>query len=490
MFESLSKLDAVDRRLDRYLPRATSGQSSAPVDIDWSLPTVELAPYLDPNFAPLRHMAQYGAVLDAAMVDSDRESAKRYKVITLAAPPQHGKTTTTEVALVKALKICQGLHHAYVTYSQDTTDAIEKDTRILAEASGIVIEGTRTHWYVPETKSWIRWTSIGGALTSRPVSGLLVVDDPFKDFDTARSQVERDSAWRWLIGVGLRRLHPGAWLIEMATRWHEDDLTARMIDRFKCPYLNIQAICEDENDGTGRTFGEVLWPEKRPAEFIEDQRAADPIPFEAQYQGRPRADGDALFGPPHRFTDLPTDRIGFLEAYGADLAYSKKTTADWSVLYFGRRYGDTVYIMRGIRRRVDATQFLDVISLEQETSKATVRWYHGGGGELGVTQFFQREVPWLNALPATSDKVVRSTELRKGWNLGKVLVPAKDSPYYGQWVEELEQEFRVFTGVGDAHDDIVDGVTALFDELQSGSTFVAPRVSPNRSRYAGGFGGF
>lgn len=490
MLEFLDKMAAMERRANRYLPGRTSRQSAGRLSIDWTLPTVELAPYLDPRLVPPRHLAQYGRVLDAAMVDADRESATTYKTIALAAPPQHGKTTTTECGILKALNVCHGLSHAYATYSQDVTDRIERETRRMAQEVGMVIEGNRTDWWIQKTKSRIRWTSIGGSLTSYPVDGLLVVDDPIKDAAEARSIIERQTKWEWLVQVGLRRLHPGAWLIEMATRWGEDDLTSRMISRMGVEYLNIQAICEDENDGTGRKFGEALWEKERPLEFLEQQRKADPIPFEAQYQGRPRADGDALFGPPHRFTDLPTDSIGFLEAYGADLAYSKKTTADWSVLYFGRRYGDTVYIMRGIRRRVDATQFLDVISIEQETSKATVRWYHGGGGELGVTQFFQREVPWLNGLPATSDKVVRSTELRNGWNLGKVLVPAKDSPYYGPWVEELEQEVRVFTGVGDAHDDIVDGVTALFDELQSGSSFVAPKVTPRRSRYSGGFGGF
>jgi predicted phage terminase large subunit-like protein len=455
------------------------------------LPTVELAPFLDPSFEAPRHLRQYGDVLDAAMVDEDRASAKTYTVITLAAPPQHGKTTTTICGLLKAIQTCHGLTHAYATYSQDVTDRIEREARQIAEAAGIVIKGTRTDWFIPATRSRVRWTSIGGGLTSYPVSGLLIVDDPFKDFEAARSPTKRDTAWRWLIGVALRRLHPGAWLIEMATRWHEDDLTARMCDRLGCEYLNIQAICDDENDGTGRMLGEVLWPEKRPEEFIEAQKQADPIPFEAQYQGRPRAEGDALFQRANFYTELPDSRVGFCEAYGTDLSYSKTTTSDWSTLYRGRRYGDTIYVTHGIRKRCDAPVFLEDIAAEQKWNPGPVRFYFGGGGEKGVTQFFQQDLNELRAIPASSDKVVRSTRFRKTWNKCKFLLPDKTSPYYGPWVDEVIQETKVFCGVGDAHDDIVDGLTALHDELEDGTMVVPPMRSGGeerrRSRAIGGF---
>jgi phage terminase large subunit-like protein len=489
MLEFVDKIAAMERRANRYLPPRTSLQSVGRSSINWSLPTVELAPCLDPRLKAPRHLSAYGKALDAAMVDADRESAKIYKALALAAPPQHGKTTVSECAIIKVLNTCHGLSHAYVTFSQDRTDAVERETRRIAGGVGIAITGTRTDWWVPATKSRIRWTSIGGSLTGDPVSGLLLVDDPFKDYDQARSHVERESAWNWLVQVAIRRLHPGAWLFEMATRWGDDDLTARMVARWGVRYLNIQGICEDENDGTGRELGEALWPEERPLEFLEQQRRADPIPFEAQYQGRPRAEGDALFGPPHRFTNLPDDRSGFVEAYGSDLAYSQRNTADWSVLFRGRRYGEDIFVTHGIRKRVDATKFLEDLKEQQKICRAPIRFYHGGGGELGVTKLFQCEVPMLRGIQSSSDKVVKSTGLRKGWNLGRVYVPAEDSPYYGPWVPILVQETSVFTGVGDAYDDQIDGLSALYDELMSTTGSFKAHVRGERIT-ARGFGGF
>jgi predicted phage terminase large subunit-like protein len=489
MLEFLDRVTRLERRLDRYLPAPTSRQFAGQPSIDWSLPTIELVPFLDPTLEAPMHLAQYGSVLDEVMDQEAREAATTFRAIALSAPPQHGKTKTTECAIIKLLKTCHGLSHAYATYAQKVTDRIERETRRIAEACGLVIEGTQTQWWIPETRSSIRWTSVGGPLTSDPVDGLLVVDDPFKDFAQARSEVEREKRWDWLVGVALRRLHPGAWLVEMATRWHEDDLTARMLERLGVECLNIQGICEDENDGTGRKFGEPLWPEERPLEFLEQQKQGDPLSFEAQYQGRPRSLGDALFGPVHFYDELPPSREGYREAYGTDLAYSEKTSADWSVSIRGRKAGGKLYVTHGIRQRKDSVAFLEDLKVQQSECRAPVRWYHGGGGELGVSRFYLREVPELRALPASEDKVVRSTALRKGWNLGNVLLPSQSSQFYGPWVEDLIQECKVFTGVSDAHDDHVDALAALYDELGIDSADVKPRAGKRRE-LSGGLGGF
>lgn len=421
-----------------------------------------------------------------------RANAKVFERLALAAPPQHGKTKLTECGLVKVIKTCHGLSHAYATYAQTVTDRVEAETRRLAEAAGIEIRGTREDWWIPETKSRIRWTSIGGSLTGDPVSGLLVVDDPFRDFAQARSQVERQRRWDWMVQVAIRRCHPGAWLVEMATRWTDDDITARMIDLWGVDYLNIQAICENGHDGTGRALGDPLW-EQRPIEFLELQRQSDPVAFEGQYQGRPRKIGDALFGDATRYDELPDTRIGYRDADGADLAYSESTAADWSVLLRGRRIGDKLYLTGCIRKHEEATRFLETLQEQQRIRQCPIRWYHGGGGELGVCTLFRRDVSALRGYQASADKIVRSAGARKAWNLGNILVPGPDSPHYGPWVNALLQEVGVFSGIADAHDDQVDALSALYDELFQQQVELPRKDDQERAgrrRLAGGMGGF
>jgi predicted phage terminase large subunit-like protein len=438
-------------------------------------------------------LAAYGQELDEAISRCYAKIGELVGVV-VAAPPQHGKTFLTTHALIKALVTIRNRSHAYVTYAQQTAEDMQADARRVCEAIGLEIEGTKRHWWIPSTQSEVFWTSVDGPLTSRPVNGLLVIDDPFKGWGDARSTIEREARWQWVMQVATRRLHPGATIVIMATRWHPDDVSARALKTFGWRYVNIQAICTDpDNDPAGRQMGDALWPHKHSLEFLEKLKKADPFSFSSQYQGEPRELGDALFGPPQRFDELPDTRLGFYEAYGTDLAYSKSSTADWSVLILGRKISDTVYILKVVRKRMDATLFLDVIKDEQLQTDGSVRFYHGGGGELGVCSFFEREVRKLRAIHASADKVVRSTEVRKGWNLGKVLVPSEGSPFYGDWVKPFLQEVGVFTGIGDAHDDQVDALAALWDELEASGGDRSIRVSGPRNLQRdanGGLGGF
>jgi hypothetical protein len=434
--------------------------------INFGLPLVDLIPILSPHLEAPYHLAPYAVEIDKA-IDRAKNHEGTFTGLSFAAPPQHGKTCTTEHGLVKALVALQGYSHAYATYSQAVTLRVESETRRICESIGLEIKGTRIDWWVPLTKSRVRWTSAGGPLTSDPVSGLLIIDDAFKDYKSARSIIDREDRWDWLVQVALRRLHPGASVLNMGTRWVPDDLTGRLIDRLKWSYLNIQAICEDPaNDLLHRELGAALWPSKRPLDFLMLQKSADPFSFRAQYQGEPQELGAQLFEEPDRFTDIPNGNHS--TAYGCDLAYSKKTIADWSCILRGRKVGDTLYVIHSVRKQVDATKFLDDMKAEVKFMPGPIRFYHGAGGELGVCSFISRELDGFNYIQATSDKVTRSTKARQAWNLKKILVPSPDSPYYGSWVEPFVNEVIQFTGQGDRNDDQIDELAALYDQLFSG----------------------
>lgn len=414
-------------------------------------------------------MARYGEALDQAIAKWSSPQANTFDLVTLSAPPQHGKTATTEAGLLKAIQVPagRGKHHMYVSYSQSRSESVSKELRLLATELGIEIEGTVDEWYIPATKSKIVWTSIGGRGSGEPVTGLLVIDDPYRDFPAARSVAIREQVRAWIVGVGLRRLHTTSTVLEMGTRWHEADLTAWLIETYQCPYLNIQGICEDEDDGTGRKAGDPLFPQVQPIEMLQKQRQASPVEFESQYQGRPRPMGDALFDEPARYDQLPA--TAFRSGYGLDLAYSTRTVADWSVVIKGRLYDSSLYVMAMDRRQLVANKFLPFLKLLYNSERGPMRWYYGGGGELGVSSFISAEVPNLVAIPATVDKVVRSLKVRQGWNLKRILLPSESSPYYGSWVEVLRREAMLFTGLNDPHDDIVDALAALWDQLTGAS---------------------
>lgn len=62
---------------------------------------------------------------------------------------------------------------------------------------------------------------------------LFNIDDPIKDDKQAMSETVRENIWNWYSSVAYTRLMPGAVIVLIMTRWHEDDLSGRLIDRMK-----------------------------------------------------------------------------------------------------------------------------------------------------------------------------------------------------------------------------------------------------------------
>jgi len=82
---------------------------------------------------------------------------------------------------------------------------------------------------------------------------------------------------------------------------------------------------------------------------------------------------------------------------------------------------------------------------------------------------------YVTALTAAGDKFARAQPSAAMWNAAKIAVPAPGSPHHGPWVNTLLDEVMAFTGLGDAHDDIVDALAALHHDL-----IVDPPVSMRR----------
>ncbi|MDD1770019.1 MAG: phage terminase large subunit [Methanomassiliicoccales archaeon] len=209
----------------------------------------------------------------------------------------------------------------------------------------------------------------------------------------------------------------------------------------------------------------------------------------------------ALFKGVQRFTRLPSEG-GYGIAYGADLAYTASTKADWSVLLRGYIFDSDIYIVGMERKQVEATSFVLTMKAKLTERRGIVRWYIGGGGEKGTAQFISKHLcdannrTYLRALGATADKLVRATPVASTWNVptddegkpiegkrGHIFVPGEDSELYGEWVDVFLNEVLSFTGdpKKDDHDDIVDALAALHDELCN--TQQAERDREKRSRF-------
>lgn len=87
-----------------------------------------------------------------------------------------------------------------------------------------------------------------------------------KNRQEAESKTYRERLWDEYQSTVATRLHAGGSIIIILTRWHEDDLAARLlnpeygkVEDWKV--ISLPALCEDPaTDQLGRQEGEALWP--------------------------------------------------------------------------------------------------------------------------------------------------------------------------------------------------------------------------------------
>ena len=131
---------------------------------------------------------------------------------------------------------------------------------------------------------------VGGGLTGLGFS-LGIIDDPFKGSEDANSPAQRERVWDWYQSVFYTRRAPGASLILINTRWHENDLSGRILENEPDNWLQIDlpAIAFEDSDALGRTPGEPLWPAQYDANELADiKRSVGERVWWSLYQQRPR----------------------------------------------------------------------------------------------------------------------------------------------------------------------------------------------------------
>ena len=150
-------------------------------------------------------------------------------------------------------------------------------------------------WETTESGGMVT-AGVGGPITGRGAD-LLLIDDPIKNAQEAASPVVRESIWDWWQRVARPRLEPGAAVVVMMARWHQDDPVGRLLregaERWQV--VDLPALAE-VGDVLGRQVGEPLWPERYPlSALLALQREVGPEAWAALYQQRPTAQGAGLY---------------------------------------------------------------------------------------------------------------------------------------------------------------------------------------------------
>jgi phage terminase large subunit-like protein len=250
--------------------------------------------------------------------------------------------------------------------------------------------------------------------------------------------------------------------MNVATRWHPKDPSGVLIAE-GWESVNLTAIAE-ENDVLGRAIGEALAPAIRPIDFLlQQKRDLTDGPFAAMYQGRPRPRGGTVFHEPNFYTELP--REGYAVGFGIDLAYTAKSSADWSICLELWRVGvfddpqAKFYVVGVDRAQVEAPSFALTLKGRSVRRPGAKFLWRASGTEKGSATFLRAQGIPIIWTPPPGDKFVSATAVGAAWNDGRVLVPdPEEFPEAKRWLPAFLQSIDDFTGVGDEQDDDVDAL--------------------------------
>lgn len=322
---------------------------------------------------------------------------------------------------------------------------------------------------------------VGGALTGRPVD-VLVIDDPIKDRKQADSPTYRDSVWDWWTNVARTRLAPGAPVVLVLTRWHQDDLAGRLLadeEAASWRVLNIPALADhDPNQGQtdplGREPGEwmVSVRGRTAAEWERIRREVGSKVFTSLYQGRPSpAAGDVFQRGWWRTYDQPqwVERAdGARHVVGADdllaswdMAFKDLDSSDYVVGQVWARRGASAYLLDQVRGRwgfVETCQRLRELAARWPQVAATCVEDKANG--TAVINALAATVPGLVPVEPHGSKVARAAAVSPYVEAGNVWLP---SPELAPWVSELIEEASAFPR--GQHDDQVDALSQALNRL-------------------------
>lgn len=269
----------------------------------------------------------------------DRVIAGKCKRLMIAMPPRHGKSQMGSYLFPAYLM--GKLPQSKLIVGSHTAELAQRFGRMIRN----LVEDERYGELFPNTKLSVdskaagRWNTNaggeaffigkGGAMTGR--GGDIVVLDDILDEQDAVSETAMENTWEWYTSGPRQRLQPNGAIIIINTRWKTDDLSGRLLrqqgqlksDQWEI--LEFPAILPS---------GNPLWPGYWSLEELEKVKMSIGLKkWNAQWQQQPTNDDGAILKREwwRRWKyDEPPNCSYIIQTM--DTAYSKKETADFSVI--------------------------------------------------------------------------------------------------------------------------------------------------------------
>lgn len=384
------------------------------------------------------------------------------KRLMIFVPPRHGKSEMVTIRYpVWRLKNQPEIRVIIGAYNQTLANKFSRKARRIAGGQlSINTERKAVEDWETEQGGGVRAVGVGGGITGQG-GDIIIIDDPVKNREEANSQVYRDKVWDWYTDDLFTRQEPGASIILIMTRWHEDDLAGRLLSQEaeKWEVISLPAIAEDE-DLLKREIGAPLCPERFDLDALQNIKETLGNSWYALYQQRPLAPEGGMFKRAW-FKIVPAvpegaERVRY---------WDKAGTADGGAYTVGvllAKVDKTFYVEDVIRGQWAAAERERVIEqtavIDGKKVKIWVEQEPGSGGKESAEATIKRLAGFTaKADKVTGDKVIRAEPLAAQAEIGKVHIVK--APWNSGYLNELTSFPQ------GAYKDQVDGTSGAFNKM-------------------------
>jgi len=369
-------------------------------------------------------------------------------------PPRHGKSLLVNYFCAWYLGLYPDRRVIVASYESDLAASLGRRAREIFEEHGREFWGLSVRddskaahrWDIADHEGGMITAGARGAITGRGAH-LGVIDDPIRDEVQASSPTFRNRTWDWYLSTFSTRLQDGGSIILIQTRWHEDDLSGRLLQAQEAggdqwDVIQLPAIAEEpERIGPwSRDPGEALCPQLIPLEMLEATRERlGPYWWATLYQQRPYPRGGGLFQvegieivddvPPHLLTCRGWDLAASLHGkQTAGVLLAKDPQGGYFVLDSVAGKWQPGARDQIIQATASRDGYVTRIAIEQEPGSGGVAQVHALARALsGYT---------VEGIRATGSKEVRAGPLASQINVGNVKLLR--APWNASLLAELE----------------------------------------------------
>jgi predicted phage terminase large subunit-like protein len=389
------------------------------------------------------------------------------KFIMIEMPPRHGKSMTVTESFpsyfiaknpdkrVIAASYADSLARKFGRLNRQKIEEYGK-TLFNVELSGV--NAAQNNWGIAGKRGGMIATGIGGSITGEGAD-LLLIDDPFKNSEEANSETIREKVWSEWESTLSTRLHKGGSVIVIMTRWHEDDLIGRLLQRSPHNWerLRLPAIAEDDDDALGREKGEPLCPELGFDEEWAEKKKIEvgSRTWAALFQQRPSPSDGNIFNRSwwKYYKVLPSRFDEMIQSW--DCTFKDNKDSDYVVGQVWGRLGADKYLVTQVRGQMNLPTTIQAIrNLTAAYPLTYAKLVEDKANGPAVIQMLSNEIPGLIPVNPEGGKIVRAAAASPDVEAGNVYLP---DPTIAPWINDFVEEASAFPN--GANDDQVDGFT-------------------------------